>query len=48
MNNGKIKQNIERVYIYIFQTLGCDLEDAEKIFKGVLNQKTKMLKYKGK
>ena len=41
MNNEKIKQNIERVYSYIFHTLGCGLKDAEKILTEVLKKRRK-------
>lgn len=44
MNKEKIKQNIERVYMFIFHTLGCSPEDAKKIIKGV----NKMIKLNAK
>ena len=40
MGPEKINQNIERVYEFVFHTLGCSFEDAKKIFEGIL------LKYK--
>ena len=39
MSKEKIEQNIERVYIYVFHTLGCELKVAEKIFKGVIKKR---------
>ena len=49
MGEEKIEQNIERVYSFVFQTLGCSYEDANKIFKGTLKKwKIKMKKIKMK
>ena len=52
MGKEKIEQNVERVYYYVFGTLGCSYEDAEKIFNGALlkNKKwrEKLLKSKSK
>ena len=39
MGNEKIEQNIDRVSIYVFHTLGCGIKDAEKIFTGVLKKR---------
>lgn len=39
MGKEKIEQNIERVYTFIFHTLGCSYQDAKKIFKNVLMKK---------
>ena len=36
MNKEKINQNIERVYSYMFHTLGCSYLEAEEILDGVL------------
>ena len=36
MGPEKINQNVERVYEFVFHTLGCSLEDAKKIFERVL------------
>jgi hypothetical protein len=39
MGKEKIEQNIERVYSYIFHTLGCGYEDAKEIVEGVLKKR---------
>ena len=39
MGEEKIEQNIERVYSFVFHTLGCSYEDAKKIFEGVLKKR---------
>jgi hypothetical protein len=39
MSKSKIEQNIERVYSYLFHTLGCSYEDAKEIVEGVLKKR---------
>jgi len=41
IGDEKIEQNIERVYNYVFHTLGCGEKDVKKIFKGVLDKRKK-------
>ena len=41
MGKEKIEQNIERVYSYVFHTLGCSVKDVKKIFDGVLDKRGK-------
>lgn len=38
MDKEKINQNIERVYSFIFHTLGCNDDQAKEILKGVLKK----------
>lgn len=39
MNKEKILQNIERVYTYVFHTLGCSPEEAKEILEGVIKKR---------
>ena len=39
-------QNIERVYIYMFHTLGCSIEEADKIFIDVITKRENQEKSK--
>ena len=39
MDKQKIEQNIERVYAYMFGTLGCSFEEAVEIFIGVIEKR---------
>jgi hypothetical protein len=41
MGKEKIEQNVERVYSFVFHTLGCGIKDAKKIFKQVINKHEK-------
>jgi hypothetical protein len=41
MSEEKIEQNTDRVYIFMFHSLGCSYEDAKKIFNKVLERRKK-------
>lgn len=44
MKQEKINQNIERLYNYLFYTLGCNLEEAEKISMGAIKKYKRNIK----
>ena len=39
MGDEKIEQNIERVNIYLFNTLGLSKSDAVRVIKGVFKKR---------